>query len=58
MFPDPPIVTLKMGANLNANDLKENDDVYFECHIRANPKYQKITWFHDVRRLALVFIET
>lgn len=37
-----------MGPNLNANDIKEGDDVYFECHIHANPKPYKMAWFHNV----------
>lgn len=45
---DAPSVTLKMGPNLNANDIKEGDDVYFECHIHANPKPYKMAWFHNV----------
>lgn len=48
---DAPVVQLKIGANLNANDIKEGDDVYFECHIQANPKPYKITWFHNVREM-------
>ncbi|KAK9709842.1 CD80-like C2-set immunoglobulin domain [Popillia japonica] len=42
-----PIVTLKMGSSLNPEDIKEGDDVYFECNIRANPKAYKLSWFHN-----------
>jgi neural cell adhesion molecule len=42
-----PVVTLKMGSTLNPNDIKEGDDVYFECNIRANPKAYKLSWFHN-----------
>lgn len=45
---DPPQVSLHLGSTLNPEDIKEGDDVYFECNIRANPKQHKITWFHDV----------
>lgn len=45
---DPPVVTLKLGPNLNAEDIKEGDDVYFECHIQANPRSYKMAWFHNV----------
>ncbi|KAF5306483.1 hypothetical protein FQA39_LY08889 [Lamprigera yunnana] len=36
----PPKVTLTLGHGLNANDIKEGADVYFECHLVANP------WYH------------
>ncbi|XP_017784081.1 PREDICTED: hemicentin-1-like isoform X2 [Nicrophorus vespilloides] len=42
-----PVVTLKMGSSLNPEDIKEGDDVYFECNIRANPKMYKLSWFHN-----------
>ncbi|XP_076260413.1 sidestep IV transmembrane protein isoform X2 [Rhynchophorus ferrugineus] len=42
-----PVVTLKMGSTLNPQDIKEGDDVYFECNIRANPKAYKLAWFHN-----------
>lgn len=45
---DPPQVVLHLGSTLNPDDIKEGDDVYFECNIRANPKQHKITWFHNV----------
>lgn len=43
-----PVVTLKMGSSLNPDDIKEADDVYFECHIRSNPKPYKMSWYHNV----------
>lgn len=45
-----PIVTLKMGPSLNPDDIKEGDGVYFECHIRSNPKPYKMSWFLGVSR--------
>lgn len=48
IFTDMPVVTLKMGSSLNPDDIKEGDDVYFECDIRSNPKPYKMAWFHDV----------
>lgn len=45
---DPPKVTLSLGSTLNPDEIKEGDDVYFECHIKANPKEHRITWSHDV----------
>lgn len=54
-FPDMPVVTLKMGSSLNPDDIKEGDDVYFECNIRSNPKAYKLAWFHNV---SIYFIYT
>lgn len=45
---DAPIVSLRLGSTLNASDIKEGDDVYFECHVRANPPWRKLTWLHNV----------
>lgn len=45
---DPPIVALQLGSTLNPDDIKEGDDVYFECHVRANPQWRRLTWLHDV----------
>ena len=48
---DVPVVTLKMGSSLNPDDIKEGDDVYFECNSKANPKMYKLSWFHNVSSL-------
>lgn len=37
-----------MGTGLDPNNIKEGDDVYFECLVQANPKIHKLTWFHKV----------
>lgn len=46
-----PVVTLRMGVTLNPDDIKEGDDVYFECIVKANPKAYKLAWFKDVSLL-------
>lgn len=51
LFSDPPIVTLRLGSTLSADDIKEGDDVYFECHVQANPQWRKLYWLHDVSKL-------
>ncbi|XP_071454106.1 neural cell adhesion molecule 1-like [Hetaerina americana] len=48
----PPIVTLRLGSTLNADDIKEGDDVYFECHVQANPPWRRLSWIHDGTRLS------
>ncbi|XP_013136105.1 PREDICTED: nephrin-like isoform X1 [Papilio polytes] len=47
----PPVVRLRLGSSLAAGDIKEGDDVYFECHVRANPPARKLSWLHDERQL-------
>ena len=42
---------MSLGSNLNASNIKEGDDVYFECSVRANPQPYKITWRHNGREL-------
>ncbi|CAH1161326.1 unnamed protein product [Phyllotreta striolata] len=43
----PPQVVLHLGNTLNPEDIKEGDDVYFECSIKANPKEHRILWYHE-----------
>ncbi|XP_076283532.1 hemicentin-1 isoform X1 [Lasioglossum baleicum] len=42
-----PIVTLKIVSSLKPQNIKEGDDVHFECNVRANPRAYKLTWFHE-----------
>jgi hypothetical protein len=48
LITDPPIVTLRLGSTLSSDDIKESDDIYFECDIKANPPWRKLSWLHDV----------
>ncbi|XP_037903689.1 nephrin-like [Hermetia illucens] len=43
----PPLVALRLGSTLSADDIKEGDDVYFECQVQANPQWRKLNWLHD-----------
>ncbi|CRL01064.1 CLUMA_CG014257, isoform A [Clunio marinus] len=43
----PPLVTLRLGSTLIVDDIKESDDIYFECDIKANPPWRKLSWLHD-----------
>lgn len=52
---DPPQVSLHLGSTLNADDIKEGDDVYFECRVMANPHWRKLTWLHNVSSLQLFY---
>ncbi|KAE8750741.1 hypothetical protein FOCC_FOCC002451, partial [Frankliniella occidentalis] len=44
---DQPLVSIKMGTTLKPNEIKEGDDVYFECEVKANPKVYRLVWYHD-----------
>lgn len=43
----PPEVSIALGSNINGGDVKEGDDLYIECHIRANPSFHKLQWTHN-----------
>lgn len=47
-----------MGSTLNPDDIKEGDDVYFECQIKSNPKEHRITWWHDVSVENKIFMQS
>jgi hypothetical protein len=49
-LPDPPVISLELGSKLQPGDIKEGDDVYFECKIEANPKFRKLQWLHNVSK--------
>lgn len=51
IFSDTPVVSIKLGSSLKANDINEGDDVYFECEVRAKPKFYKLLWFKDGKEL-------
>ncbi|XP_043482940.1 hemicentin-2-like [Leptopilina heterotoma] len=46
-----PVVTIRLGSSLLANDINEGDDVYFECDVKANPKAYKLGWYKDGKEL-------
>jgi hypothetical protein len=52
---DPPEVGIALGSNINGDDVKEGDDLYIECHIRANPSFHKLQWTHNVSRKKNIF---
>ncbi|XP_037777069.1 peroxidasin homolog [Penaeus monodon] len=47
-----PRLSLAAGQNLDMEDIKEGDDVYFECGIQANPRVYKVQWFHNGEELS------
>lgn len=47
----PPKVSITLGHGLDAADIKEGADVYFECHLIANPWVHRVWWLRDGERL-------
>ena len=41
---------LEFGKNLDTKNIKEGDDAYFECHVKARPEITKIQWMHNVSK--------
>ena len=48
VFADPPTSKVRLGSSLNASNIKEGDDVYFECEVVSNPPPNMIVWMKDV----------
>ncbi|XP_068202711.1 uncharacterized protein [Palaemon carinicauda] len=48
----PPVVNLALGPALDPTSIKEGDDVYFECHVSANPQHYRIQWYHNGKELS------
>lgn len=48
---DTPTSEAVLGASLNPQNIREGDDVYFECHVRANPRAYKVVWKHNVSNI-------
>ncbi|KAF8764963.1 Nephrin like protein [Argiope bruennichi] len=46
----PPEVSLHLGANIKYSTIKEGNDVYMECTIRANPQIAELTWLFENRQ--------
>ncbi|XP_064088494.1 hemicentin-2-like isoform X2 [Macrobrachium nipponense] len=46
-----PKLQLHTGLGLDVTNIKEGDDIYFECNIQANPPVSKVQWFLDGREL-------
>ncbi|CAL8090167.1 unnamed protein product [Orchesella dallaii] len=47
----PPAAILKLGSALQQDEIKEGDDVYFECHLKSNPPHHKLEWMLNNRLL-------
>lgn len=47
-----PDVQLALGSNLMAANIKEGDDVYFDCRASALPPVTRLEWFHNEKKLS------
>ncbi|XP_066989164.1 protein turtle homolog A-like [Macrobrachium rosenbergii] len=47
----PPEVEAKLAPALDPSNIKEGDDVYFECSVKANPLESKVVWLHEGKQL-------
>ncbi|XP_042234717.1 uncharacterized protein LOC121874581 [Homarus americanus] len=50
----PPMVSLSIGRGLDPSSIKEGVDVYFTCSVQANPKAEKIIFFHEGKEVVTV----
>lgn len=48
---DVPQLTLRLGSKLRHAHIQENNDVYFECNIRASPWVSEIGWKFEDKEL-------
>ncbi|XP_063600030.1 hemicentin-2-like [Penaeus indicus] len=39
-----PTATARFGSSLDVENIKEGDDVYFECDVYANPQASRVSW--------------
>ncbi|XP_042222503.1 uncharacterized protein LOC121866831 [Homarus americanus] len=42
-----PEVEAHLAPALDPSNIKEGEDVYFECHIKANPPESRVLWLHQ-----------
>ena len=52
-FSDKPKIAIRLGRSINARQIKQGDDVYFECKVMAFPKVKRVTWLKNVRTRTL-----
>ena len=47
-FSDKPKIAIALGRSINAHQIKQGDDVYFECKVLAYPQVRTVHWLKDV----------
>ena len=48
LFSDKPKIAIALGRSINAHQIKQGDDVYFECKVLAYPQVRTVHWLKDV----------
>ena len=56
LFADKPKVSMRLGTNLDPDNLRTGNDVYFECEVKANPVAHRLIWLHNVSLLLYNFL--
>ena len=41
-------MSVRLGSQLDSNDIREGMDVFFECEVDANPKIKNVLWKRNV----------
>ena len=47
------MLKLVPGPSIQLDNIKEGDDIYMDCVIKANPKITYINWYLEVTLFAL-----
>ena len=47
---------MRLGTNLDPDNLRTGNDVYFECEVKANPVAHRLIWLHNVSLLLYNFL--
>ena len=50
LLSDAPQVKVVLGWGLNASNVKEGDDVYFDCLVKASPPPSRVGWKKEVKK--------
>ena len=53
---DKPKIAIKLGRSINAHQIKQGDDVYFECKVMAFPRVRKVNWLKNVSTFTQVVL--
>ena len=57
IFLDKPNATLDLSWPRGKDHFREGESVFLECNVDANPRAHNVTWYHDVSKQLLYFLE-
>ena len=55
-FLDPPVVELNLGHSVDIDNIREGDDIVFDCDVEANPHPINIYWVFKVNKTILIYM--